>query len=176
MSVVTADSRLPASLQAGITTLKRGHTLAWADEADEKSAASDRSHEVTKPATQAAQRNRKFSISLCAAWVVGLGYLMVAIRRLPIFRKQHAPMPEVWPRLSVVIPACNEAATLEAAVATLLRQDYPDLEVILVDDRSTDGQARSSTASLFKIQGFVRSTLRLCRKDGSAKFTPCTEE
>ena len=80
-----------------------------------------------------------FSISLCAAWVVGLGYLMVAIRRLPIFRKQHAPMPEVWPRLSVVIPACNEAATLEAAVATLLRQDYPDLEVILVDDRSTDG-------------------------------------
>jgi hypothetical protein len=41
--------------------------------------------------------------------------------------------------LSVVIPACNEIANLESAVATLLRQDYPDLEVVLVDDRSTDG-------------------------------------
>lgn len=80
-----------------------------------------------------------FLISLCAAWVVGFGYLIIAIKRLPVFRKQHAPMPEVWPRLSVVIPACNEADTLESAVVTLLQQDYPDLEIILVDDRSTDG-------------------------------------
>jgi glycosyltransferase involved in cell wall biosynthesis len=77
-------------------------------------------------------------ISLCALWIVGLGYLIVSIKRLPVLRQQHAPMPDVWPRLSVVIPACNEAASLESAVATLLRQDYPDLEIILVDDRSTD--------------------------------------
>jgi glycosyltransferase involved in cell wall biosynthesis len=78
-------------------------------------------------------------ISLCALWVVGLGYLIVAIQRLPVLREQHAPVPDVWPRLSVVIPACNEGANLESAVATLLQQDYPDLEIILVDDRSTDG-------------------------------------
>jgi glycosyltransferase involved in cell wall biosynthesis len=78
-------------------------------------------------------------ISLCALWVVGLGYLIVAIQRLPVLREQHAPVPDVWPRLSVVIPACNEGANLESAVATLLQQDYPDLEIILVDDRSRDG-------------------------------------
>jgi hypothetical protein len=32
------------------------------------------------------------------------------------------------------------------------------------------------TASRIEIQGFVRSTSRLCPKDGSAKYTPCTEE
>ena len=80
-----------------------------------------------------------FCISLCAAWVVGFAYLIVSIERLPVFRKQHAPMPDVWPRLSVVIPAGTEAASLESAVATLSQQDYPELEIILVDDRSTDG-------------------------------------
>jgi glycosyltransferase involved in cell wall biosynthesis len=78
-------------------------------------------------------------ISLCALWVAGLGYLIVAIRRLPELRESQAPMQEVWPRVSVVVPACNEAANLESAVATLLQQDYPDLEIILVDDRSSDG-------------------------------------
>jgi glycosyltransferase involved in cell wall biosynthesis len=80
-----------------------------------------------------------FWIVLCAAWIVGLGYLIISFKRLPVLREQHAPAPEFWPRLSVVIPACNEAANLESAVATLLQQDYPDLEIILVDDRSTDG-------------------------------------
>ena len=78
-------------------------------------------------------------ISLCALWVVGLGYLIISITRLPALRGQHTPVPAVWPRLSVLIPACNEAANLESAVVTLLQQDYPDLEIILVDDRSTDG-------------------------------------
>jgi glycosyltransferase involved in cell wall biosynthesis len=83
-----------------------------------------------------------FLIPLCALWVVGLGYLIVSIKRLPVLREQRAPVPDVWPRLSVVIPACDEAASLESAVTTLLQQDYPDLEIILVDDRSTDGTAK----------------------------------
>lgn len=42
------------------------------------------------------------------------------------------------PRLSVIVPACNEERAIEGAVRSLLRQDYPDLEVLVVDDRSTD--------------------------------------
>lgn len=46
-----------------------------------------------------------------------------------------------WPRVSLVVPARDEAATIEGAVESKLRQDYPDLEMVLVDDRSTDGTA-----------------------------------
>jgi len=42
------------------------------------------------------------------------------------------------PRVSIVAPARNEARNIEAAVISLLRLDYPDLEIIVVDDRSTD--------------------------------------
>jgi glycosyltransferase involved in cell wall biosynthesis len=38
-----------------------------------------------------------------------------------------------------VVPVRNEAATVAAAIASLLRLDYPDLEIVVVNDRSTDG-------------------------------------
>ena len=43
------------------------------------------------------------------------------------------------PRVSVIVAARNEARSLRHALATLLHFHYPDYEVIVVDDRSTDG-------------------------------------
>ncbi|HEY2156236.1 MAG TPA: glycosyltransferase [Isosphaeraceae bacterium] len=43
-----------------------------------------------------------------------------------------------WPRLAVVIAARDEEAMIARAVRSLLDQDYPDLELIVVDDRSAD--------------------------------------
>ena len=54
-----------------------------------------------------------------------------ALRRMPPFRE----------RVSVVVPAYNEERTIRIAVETLLESDYPDLEVIVVDDGSRDGTA-----------------------------------
>ncbi len=44
--------------------------------------------------------------------------------------------------VSVIVPACNEAEKFESAARTLLAQDYENLEIILVDDRSTDATGR----------------------------------
>lgn len=46
--------------------------------------------------------------------------------------------PRVWPRLSIVVPARNEAHGIEGALTSKLGCGYPALEIVLVDDRSTD--------------------------------------
>jgi len=42
------------------------------------------------------------------------------------------------PRVSVIVPACNEENTIEPALLSLIKQDYDNLEIIVVNDRSTD--------------------------------------
>lgn len=44
-----------------------------------------------------------------------------------------------WPRVSVVIPARNERDMIKKAIEMRLQSDYPNLEIILIDDRSDDG-------------------------------------
>ena len=43
-----------------------------------------------------------------------------------------------YPRVSVVVCSYNGAATLRECLDSLMRLDYPDYEVILIDDGSTD--------------------------------------
>lgn len=76
----------------------------------------------------------------CCALLAGAG-LRIARNavRLRGLAGQHPPEPAEWPSVSVLVPACNEAATLEPAMRSLLAQDYPHLSVILVNDRSSDG-------------------------------------
>lgn len=45
------------------------------------------------------------------------------------------------PLVSVVVPAFNAAATVERALASVLSQSFGDLELIVVDDASTDDTA-----------------------------------
>lgn len=43
-----------------------------------------------------------------------------------------------WPFVSVLVPARNEAHNIETCVSSLLKQDYPNYEVIALNDDSTD--------------------------------------
>ncbi len=45
------------------------------------------------------------------------------------------------PRISVLVPARNEEASIASCLDALLTQDYPNLEIIVLDDDSTDGTA-----------------------------------
>jgi glycosyltransferase involved in cell wall biosynthesis len=62
--------------------------------------------------------------------------------RLP-WLKNFAPSADAdCPKISVIFAARDEQEKLPAALRTLLAIDYPDLEIIAVDDRSTDSTAR----------------------------------
>jgi cellulose synthase/poly-beta-1,6-N-acetylglucosamine synthase-like glycosyltransferase len=78
-------------------------------------------------------------VASAAAWAASFAAVVRTIRAVPMLRDDDSPPPARWPRVSLVVPARDEARDLERAVKTRLADDYPDLQVILVDDRSTDG-------------------------------------
>jgi glycosyltransferase involved in cell wall biosynthesis len=58
-------------------------------------------------------------------------------RTLPRMTDGLSP-PTTWPTLSVLVPARDEGPNIEAALQSLLASDYPALELIAINDRSTD--------------------------------------
>jgi chlorobactene glucosyltransferase len=46
--------------------------------------------------------------------------------------------PELAPLISVIIPVRNEQRNIQRCIQALLSQTYPDFEIIVVDDHSTD--------------------------------------
>lgn len=60
-------------------------------------------------------------------------------RRVPGLTDLEPIRDESLPTLTIVAAAKDEASRVEEAARSLLRQDYPNLTVIVVDDRSSDG-------------------------------------
>jgi hopene-associated glycosyltransferase HpnB len=63
------------------------------------------------------------------------------------------PDPAVWPRVTAIIPARNEAANIKETIRSLISQDYPgSLSLILVDDESRDGTAQQAVEAADETQ------------------------
>jgi chlorobactene glucosyltransferase len=77
---------------------------------------------------------------LAAPWALVLVLLLyrVATRRPQL--RDYEPL-RTGPLVSIIIPARNEARNIERCVLSILATEYTPIEVIVVDDRSTDGTA-----------------------------------
>lgn len=51
--------------------------------------------------------------------------------------RRHKP-PQAFPMVSILLPARNEERNIATCVQSLLAQEYPDFEVLVLDDQSTD--------------------------------------
>jgi chlorobactene glucosyltransferase len=66
---------------------------------------------------------------------------------LPCLLPQIAP--DAPPRVSVLLPARNEAVRIRTCLESLLEQNYPSLEILVLDDESSD-----ATAEIVRALGF----------------------
>ena len=65
--------------------------------------------------------------------------VLVSISNWRLLRRlDRYPPPPRTPRVSVLVPARNEEAHIGDCVRSLLAQDYPDFEVLVLNDHSTD--------------------------------------
>lgn len=79
---------------------------------------------------------------LALPWLLLLAFVLLVVREpseLPL-----APRPDAAsaPLISVIVPARNEALNIEVCLGSLTRSTWPAFEVIVVDDRSSDGTGR----------------------------------
>ncbi len=78
------------------------------------------------------------SVWLSRVFAAGINMRQIADITCPEFDAAPAEQTGKAQSVSIIVPACNEAEHIELALRSLLQLDYPDYEVIAVDDRSTD--------------------------------------
>jgi len=84
-----------------------------------------------------------FGVFLAALWVSRLAVVALNLDKVTdITSPEYDSIPQDAsgnaPRVSIVVPARNEAEHIRAALLSLLELDYPDYEVVVIDDRSDD--------------------------------------
>jgi len=83
------------------------------------------------------------------------------------FLVDQPPLSGNSPRVSIVIPARNEERNVEEALQSVLALDYDNLEIDVVDDRSTD-----STGAILDLMAAANSRVRIKRGGDSLRSRP----
>ena len=79
------------------------------------------------------------AVALISFIIFELVLLMIALdNATQLKRLDRYTAPSHYPRLSVLLPARNEAANIGPCLRSLLAQDYPDFEILVLDDHSSD--------------------------------------
>lgn len=89
-------------------------------------------------------------------------------RKRKYFNKLSIKSNENYVPVSILVPAYNEESTVADCIESLAHQDYPDYEIIVIDDGSSDNTS-SVVVDRFNLKKVARPIRRLvnCRKEES---------
>jgi len=78
--------------------------------------------------------------------IIAIGLVAFALNLILNLRSLKVPhsgskIPQPAPFVSVLIPARDEEANIETCLESLRKQDYPNFEIIVLDDSSSDNTA-----------------------------------
>ncbi|QSF58892.1 glycosyltransferase family 2 protein [Nocardioides sp. zg-1228] len=110
-------------------------------------------------------------VPLAVAGVVRLAMVPFALvfevraRRSRSGRAGYGPMFAEAPSLSVVVPAFDEARVIDQCVRSIARSDYPRLEIVCVDDGSSD----DTFARMRQLAAAHPGMVRALRQDNAGK-------
>jgi len=79
-------------------------------------------------------------IGVCVAWIFLIKSMIISFRNTPYLDKFEQGRHDS-PKVSIILPARNEEEFITKCLDTLLEQDYPNYEIIVIDDSSEDSTA-----------------------------------
>jgi chlorobactene glucosyltransferase len=95
-------------------------------------------------------------------WVYFLTYMTKSIRQSPKLESFDQTSLRRFPKVSVILPARNEGRYIARCLDSLLGQNYPNFEIIAINDSSTD-----RTGEIMK--AYTANDLRVIHIDASPK-------
>ena len=80
--------------------------------------------------------------AIFSAWLYFLIYTIISFNRLSkleSINKQHNTIVgDECPKVSIILPARNEEKYIEKCIDSLLKQSYPNFEIVAINDSSSD--------------------------------------
>ena len=95
-------------------------------------------------------------------WIYFLTYMIKSFRQSPMLESFDWATVSRFPKVSVILPARNEERYIARCLDSLLAQDYPNFEIIAINDSSTD-----ATSEIMK--AYAANDLRVMHIDALPK-------
>lgn len=84
-----------------------------------------------------------YLVVVSLSWLIRHRFVTLSVKRLKQLSSDYKFPEDInYPRVSIIVAARNEEENIRNCIESLLKQDYPDFEVIAVDDRSEDSTGR----------------------------------
>ena len=95
-----------------------------------------------------------YHLAVLAGLLLGLAGVLANLATFDGLRPAEPPVAADAPRVSILVPARNEALNIAPCVRSLLAQDYPNCELLVLDDHSADG-----TGEILRRLGLAEATV-----------------